>query len=129
MPSATAAAGLVDGPAGVRTAVRTTRRPAASSPAAMGRPDAAEVGRRRPALGLGRNLTAAQVNSQLANPTQNLRERIAGSQTTTKAWLQAAQVQQHRVAQPVIAPVRKLVHDLVVGALPNRATGRDQSTP
>ena len=41
-------------PAGICTAVRTGRRPAAASPSAMGRANPAEMGRGLPALGLVR---------------------------------------------------------------------------
>ena len=79
MPPAAGATGLVDGPAGLRTAVRTRRRTAASSPAAMGATDATEMGRRRPALGLVRDLTAAQAISQFTNTAEGLSERVAGA--------------------------------------------------
>ena len=54
---------------------------------------AAEMGRRRPALGLVRDLTAAQAISQLANAAEGLRERVAGGQATAKTRLQSAQVE------------------------------------
>jgi hypothetical protein len=56
--TAPAGAGVVDTSAGLRAAVRTPRRTAATSPSAVGRANAAAMGRRRPALGLGRDLEA-----------------------------------------------------------------------
>jgi hypothetical protein len=115
--TATGAACVVDTPAGIRAAVRTRRCTAAASPAAMGGANAAEMGRGRPALGLVRDLTAAQAISQLADTAEGLCERVAGGQTTTKARLQGAQVEQHRVTQPVIAPLGELFDNLVGCAL------------
>ena len=117
MQTRPATAGVVRNPACLCAAIRTRRCTAAASPAAMGGPHAAEMGRRRPALGLGRNLTAAQAISQLADVAEGLCERIAGGQTTAKTRLQGAQVEQDRVAQPVIAPFGELFDNLVGRAL------------
>jgi hypothetical protein len=112
-----ATAGVVRNPACLCAAIRASRCTAAAAPAAMGGANAAEVGRGRPALGLGRNLTAAQAISQLTNAAEGLCERVAGGQTTTKTRLQGAQVEQDRVAQPVIAPLGELFDNLVGCAL------------
>jgi hypothetical protein len=112
--------GVVRDPARLCAAVRARRRTASSSPAAMGGAHAAEMGRRRPALGLGRNLTAAQAISQLANAADGLCERVACRQTSTKARLQGAQVEQDRVAQPVITPLGELFDNLIRRALQAR---------
>jgi hypothetical protein len=115
--TATGAACVVDTPAGICAAIRTGGRTAASSPAAMGGANAAEMGRGRPALGLVWDLTAAQAISQLADTAEGICEGVAGGQTTTKARLHGAQVEQDRVAQPVIAPLGELFDDLVGRAL------------
>jgi hypothetical protein len=91
--TATGAPCVVDTPAGICAAVRTGGRTAAASPAAVGATNAAEMGRRRPALGLVRDLTAAQAISQLADAAQGLCERVAGGQTTTKTRLHGAQIE------------------------------------
>lgn len=56
--AAPAGAGVVDTSAGLRAAERTAGRAAAAAPATVGAANAAKMGRRRPALGLVRNLEA-----------------------------------------------------------------------
>jgi len=118
--TATGAACVVRDPAGLCAAVRARRRAAAASPAAMGGEHAAEMGRRRPALGLGRNLTAAQAISQLAYAADGLCEWVDCGQTTTKTRLQRAQVEQDRVTQTVITPLGELFDNLIRRALQAR---------
>lgn len=116
-------AGVVDTPAGVRAAVRPVGRAAATSPAAVGAAAPPDMGWRQSAVGLDRDLTASVGStraSQRANTAQRLRERVTGGQAPAKTRLQRAQVEQDRVAQPVVAPVCDLVDDLVGCALQAR---------
>jgi hypothetical protein len=56
MQTATATAGVVDTPAGIRASVRTPGRATATSPATVGATTPPDMGRRRPALGVDRDL-------------------------------------------------------------------------
>jgi hypothetical protein len=136
VPSATGGSGLVRRPAGLRTAVRTGRRPAAASPSAVGTATPAEMGRRFPAVGLGQDIATRHRNScarkisdllsgnairlpeqprasQLADAAHDFGKRVTGGKAPAKARLQCAQVRQDRIAQSVIAPVGDLVDNLV----------------
>lgn len=81
MQTAPGTAGVVDPPAGIRAAVRTVGRAAATSPAAMGAAATPDMGWRQSAVGLGPLLTA----SQLANTAQRLRERVTGGHASAIA--------------------------------------------
>lgn len=80
-------------------------------------------------MDLGRYLASIQPDAalKLSRPADDLSELPARGEAAPKARLQSAQVQQARVAQPVTAPVCKLIHDLRVA--PTGVGDADPETP
>ncbi len=114
----TGATRLVRTPAGLRTAVRTRRRTAAASPAAMGAAACSRDGTKAASIGSGpgserTSPSAASRFHSLRTPRKAFGERVAGCHATAKARLQGAQVEQDRVAQPVIAPLGELIDNFL----------------
>ena len=98
MQTAPGTAGVVDAQAGLRAAVRTRGRSAASSPTAVGATTPPGVGRRRPALGLGWDLIARRLFHNLRIPRRIFPNGLRAARPRRRLGCRV-QIEQGRVAQ------------------------------